>query len=85
MPDSQNSEANATVGEIAREPRFDAVVRWVEYIQNNPPEVWGPQQNAVVDGQIDSAAAVDRSPEEIRKIRSFADDVLAEREESSEE
>lgn len=75
MSNSQNSE----VDDQAREPRFDAVVRWVEYIQNNPPEVWGPQQNAVVNGQLDSAATVDRTAEEIRAIQEFADRVLAER------
>lgn len=85
MPDSQNSEADTVVDDSAREPRFDAVVRWVEYIQNNPPEVWGPQQNAVVNDQLDSAAAVDRTAEEIREIQRFVDDVLAEREESPEE
>ncbi len=72
MPDSPTSEADTP----SREPRFEAVVRWAEYIQENPPEVWGPQQNAVVDGQIDSAAAVGRTPEEIERIRAFADDVL---------
>jgi len=62
----------------SREPRFEAVVRWVEYIQDNPPEVWGPQQNAVVNSQIESAAAVGRTPEDIEWIRAFADDVLDE-------
>jgi len=73
MTDSQRSDDT----DAARAPRLDAVVRWVEYIQDNPPEVWGPQQNAVVNGQLDSAAAVDRTPEERRQIRAFADDVLA--------
>jgi hypothetical protein len=72
MTDSQRSDDT----DATRAPRFDAVVRWVEYIQDNPPEVWGPQQNAVVNGQLDSAAAVDRTPEERRQIRAFADDVL---------
>ena len=76
MPDSPTSEADTP----SREPRFEAVVRWAEYIQDNPPEVWGPQQNAVVDGQIDSAAAVERTPEEIERIQAFADDVLADEE-----
>ena len=72
MTDSQRSDDT----DAARAPRFDAVVRWAEYIQDNPPEVWGPQQNAVVNGKLDSAAAVDRPPEERRQIRAFADDVL---------
>jgi len=72
MLDSPTSETDIP----SREPRFDAVVRWAEYIQENPPEVRGPQQNAVVNGQIDSAAAIDRSTEERQKTRAFADDVL---------
>ena len=72
MPDSPTSEIDMP----SREPRFEAVVRWAEYIQENPPEVWGPQQNAVVNAQIDSAAAVKRTPEEIERIQAFADDVL---------
>jgi hypothetical protein len=38
--------------------------------------VWGPQQNAVVDGQIESAQALDRDAEEERRIRAFADSIL---------
>ena len=76
MADSERLDRD----EPTREPRFEAVVRWAEYIQENPPEVWGPQQNAVVDGQIDSAAAVGRTPEEIERIQVFADDVLADEE-----
>jgi hypothetical protein len=38
--------------------------------------VWGPQQNAVVNGQIESAQAVDVSAGEKERIREFADDVL---------
>ena len=73
MPDSLTSETNMP----SREPRFEAVVRWAEHIQENPPEVWGPQQNAVVNAQIDSAATVERTPEDIERIQAFADDVLA--------
>jgi hypothetical protein len=53
------------------------VIRWAECIKSQPPEVWGPQQNAVVNGQIESAQAVDVSAEEKRAIREFADEMLA--------
>ena len=72
MPESLTSEADTP----SREPRFEAVVCWAEYIQDNPPEVWGSQQNAVVNAQIDSAAAVERTPEDIERIQAFADDVF---------
>lgn len=54
-------------------PRFEQVVRWAEYVSDTPAAVWGPQQNAVVDGQIESARAVDVSAVERRRIRGFAD------------
>ena len=57
-----------------RPPRYEQVFRWAEYIKENPPEVWGPQQNAVVNGQIESARAVDVSAEDRERIRTFADD-----------
>jgi hypothetical protein len=38
--------------------------------------VWGPQQNAVVNGQIESAQAVGVSAAERERIREFADEVL---------
>jgi hypothetical protein len=47
--------------------------------------VWGPQQNAVVNGQLESAQAVAVSAAERAQIRDFADAVLradAEREET---
>jgi hypothetical protein len=55
-----------------RPPRYEQVIRWAEYIKEQSPEVWGPQQNAVVNGQIESAQTVDVSPEEKRRIRKFA-------------
>jgi hypothetical protein len=48
------------------------VIRWAECIKSQPPEVWGPQQNAVVNGQIESAQVVDVSAEEKQAIREFA-------------
>lgn len=75
MSDSRDSDG-PTVPDHEREPRFESVVRWVEYMRKHPPEVWGPQQNAVVNGQLESADLLDRTAEEERRIRAFADDVL---------
>ncbi|PAU85595.1 hypothetical protein CK500_00400 [Halorubrum salipaludis] len=58
------------------------MIRWAEYITNQPPEVWGPQQNAVVNGQVDSARAVDVSAEDRKRIRAFADAELRESDEN---
>lgn len=59
-----------------RPPRYGRVRRWVAYIRDNPPDIWGPQQNAVVDGQLESAQAIDRDATDEQRIRAFADQVL---------
>ena len=77
--DSRTPEEGSTGGDddLERPPRYEQVIRWAEYIKEQPPEVWGPQQNAVVNGQIESAQAVDLRADERKRIRSFADHVLA--------
>lgn len=77
MSDSPNSERVDADRTPERQPRFESVLRWVQYMRDNPPEVWGPQQNAVVDGQIESAQTLDRDAEDERRIRAFADSILA--------
>jgi hypothetical protein len=74
MTDSQTpDEGPAGVDDgPERPPRYEQVIRWAEYIKTHPPEVWGPQQNAVVNGQIESAQAVDVSAEDRKRIREFA-------------
>ena len=71
MPDSSPTESD----EPAQEPRFEMVVRWAEYIQNNPPEVWGPQQNAIVTAQFDSLSYFDRSSPEVQRLAALDDEL----------
>ncbi|MFC7185838.1 hypothetical protein [Halorubrum yunnanense] len=86
MSDSRTPEEGSAGGDDPeRPPRYEQVIRWVEYIKEHPPEVWGPQQNAVVNGQIESTRAVDVSAEEKQAIREFADDVLEAEGETDEE
>jgi len=74
LSDSGTSEENSTGGDDPeRPPRYEQVIRWAEYIKEHSPEVWGPQQNAVVNGQIESAKTVDVSAEDTKRIRAFAD------------
>ena len=68
-PEDGSAEAD---DDPERPPRYEQVIRWVMYIKEQPPEVWGPQQNAVVNGQIESARAVDVSAEDRQRIRAFA-------------
>ena len=84
MNNSGTSEENSIGADDApeRPPRYEQVIRWAEYIKEHPPEEWGPQQNAVVNGQIESAQAVNVNSDDKTRIREFANEVLrAEREE----
>ena len=78
MSDSRTPEEGSAeaADDPERPPRYEQVIRWAEYVKEQPPEVWGPQQNAVVNGQIESAQAVDVSAEEKKRIREFADEPL---------
>lgn len=51
-----------------REQRLAAVKHWAAYIEDNPPEVWGPQQNSLVDSQLESARALGLDAEHYRRI-----------------
>lgn len=62
-----------------REQRIEAIKRWVAYIESEPPETWGPQQNAVVDGQLDSARSAGTSAAHQRRVREVAKERLGER------
>jgi len=74
MSDSRTPEEGSPGADNSpeRPPRYEQVIRWAEYIKTHPPEVWGPQQNAVVNGQIESAQAVDLSAEDRQRVREFA-------------
>ena len=61
MSDSNAREHLDAKHERNREQRIEAIKRWVEYIKSEPPEAWGPQQNAVVNDQLDSAQNVGAS------------------------
>ncbi|MFB6292983.1 MAG: hypothetical protein ABEH60_01820 [Halonotius sp.] len=71
MTDSERLDRD----EPTREPRFEAVVRWAEYIQDNPPEVWGPQQNAVVNAQFDSLSYFDGNSPEVQRLAALDDEL----------
>jgi len=87
MTDSQTPEENSSDADDSLDgpPLYELVMQWAEYIKAQPPEVWGPQQNAVVNGQIESAQAVDVSAEDRKRIREFADETLRAEGESNEE
>jgi len=76
MNDSNAPDHLAEKHERDREQRVEAIERWVEYIQSEPPEVWGPQQNAIVDDQLDAAESIETSAAAKRHVRDLATDIL---------
>lgn len=69
-----------------RERRIERIKRWVAYIQSDPPpETWGPQQNAVVDAQLESARNVRTSTSHRQHVDDVAAEILAASEESDDE
>lgn len=50
------------------EQRIAAIKRWVEYVENHPPEVWGEQLNSLVDSQLQSAREADLPAEHYRRV-----------------
>ena len=78
MNDSQKSERLDAKHERIAKERLEAVRRWVEYIRDHPPEIWGPQQNAVVDSQLESARQAGLPAEHERRVRAAARQLLDE-------
>jgi len=76
MSDSPERDGLEAEHERNRERRIEAVKRWVAYIESEPPETWGPQQNAVVDGQLDAAGAVELSASHRQHVRDVAAEII---------
>ena len=72
MNDSRSVDHLDAKHERITAERLEAVRRWVEYIRDHPPEVWGPQQNAVVDSQLESARQAGLPAEHERRVRAAA-------------
>lgn len=68
-----------------RQQRIEAVKRWVEYIKSEPPEKWGPQQNAVVNDQLEAAQSVHTSAEHQQHVKTLAKEIAGIRDDSDEE
>jgi hypothetical protein len=76
MSDSNACERLDATRERDREQRIEGIKRWVEYIESEPPETWGPQQNAVVDGQLDAAQSVGASASHQQHVTDAAAEIL---------
>lgn len=77
MNDSEKFEALAAKHERNRRQRLAAIKRWADYITEQPADVWGPQQNAVVNSQLESAQESEIDVEHERRVREFAESIVA--------
>ncbi|WP_276259554.1 hypothetical protein [Haloglomus litoreum] len=58
-----------------RQQRIEAVKHWVEYIKSEPPEKWGPQQNTVVNDQLEAAQSVPTSASHQQHVKDVAREI----------
>lgn len=77
MSDSETFDALEEKHERNRQQRLVDVKHWVDYITDQPAEVWGPQQNAVVNSQLESAQEAGLDADHERRVRAFAESVAA--------
>jgi hypothetical protein len=76
MSDSNIPDYLDAKHERNREQRIEGIKRWVEYIKSEPPEKWGPQQNAVVNDQLDAAQSVQTSVSHQQHVRNIAAEII---------
>ena len=76
MSDSNAPEHLDAKHERNREHRIEGIKRWVKYIKSEPPETWGPQQNAVVNDQLDAAQSVQTSATHQQHVKDVAAEIL---------
>jgi hypothetical protein len=72
MSDSNLSDRLASKHEQNRQERLAGIRRWIEYMREQPPEVWGAQQNNLVNSQLESARETALPAEHEQRVRSFA-------------
>ena len=85
MSDSDRPDHCDAKHDRNRAQRIAAIKRWVAYIQSEPPEVWGPQQNAVVNGQLTAAQHVATSVAHQQHVTDVAQDILATQNDTNEQ
>ena len=82
MSDPNAPEHPDAKHERNREQRIEGIKRWVVYIKSEPPEKWGPQQNAVVNNQLNAAQSLQMSASHQQHVKDVASEILAVSEET---
>jgi hypothetical protein len=85
MTDSNVRDHLDAKHERNREQRIEKIKHWVEYIKTEPPETWGPQQNAVVNDQLDAAQSVQTSASHQQEVEDVAAEIIAVADESDDD
>lgn len=73
MSDSPLRDDLRAQRERNREQRVRAIKRWVEYVEDHPPDVWGEQLNTLVDSQLQAAREADLSVDVYQKVERAGD------------
>ncbi|WP_348611688.1 hypothetical protein [Halobaculum rarum] len=84
MSDSNVPDYLDAKHEQNRHERIEAVKRWVEYIKSEPPKKWGPQQNSVVNDQLEAAQSVQTSAVHQQHVKDVAEEIADARDDSDE-
>lgn len=82
MNDSKVPDPLDEKHEQNRQQRIEAIKRWVEYIKSEPPEKWGPQQNTVVNDQLEAAQSVQTSAAHQWHMKDVAEEIAEGRDNS---
>lgn len=55
MTDSETTDALERKRQRNQDQRIAEIKRWITYIEEHPPEVWGEQLNTLIESQLKSA------------------------------
>jgi hypothetical protein len=73
MSDSSPSDALAAKQRANEADRLASIRRWVEYIRETPPSVWGEEQNRFVNAQVEAARESDLDADHKRRVQAFGE------------
>lgn len=68
MTDSSMPDDPAVSGQEWRARRIERIKRWIEYIDSTPAAVWGPQQNCIIESQLDALRGADISVAQLQRV-----------------
>ena len=56
-------------GKNNKEDRMNFIKYWADYVKNNTDELWGKQQNVLINSQIQNARYYKLSPKDYLKLK----------------